>query len=999
MAAYYITGWAGTAEATFLLDSGCSKSILPTSLFNRIRQKHDKPIEPVHCQGILADGSKLPLEGLTTITIQLGQQKFEHKFLIANLQENVLLGLDFFTEKGCRIDFRKAQLHLYDEVIKCCDQYGGPLQVGVQTVEATEIPPFSEILIPGRLNQNWNGQLALIEGKTPDTDIRVASSVHHPQQGKLWIRVCNISANTIELPPGKNIATCSQARQALKPTAPMPPSTQLPEVLETLLDQSGLQGKDHAKAKQMLTQNQDVFSVGKFDLGRTGLTRHRIPLAKGAQPVKQRPYRHGPAQEAEIEKQVAELQQQGLISEGKGAWSSPVVLVQKKDGSWRFCVDYRKLNAVTSKDAYPLPRIDDSLDTLGHSRVFSPLDLTSGYCQVELDADAKEKAAFVTRSGLYEWEVLPFGLTSAPSTFERLMETVLRGLHWQTVLIYLDDIIVFAPDVDTHIQRLEEVFSRLRAANLKLKPSKCALFADRVKYLGHIVSQAGVETDEDKVEAIKNWPPPQHKRDLRSFLGTCNYYRRFIHEYSEIARPLNQMSSKNAIFKWTDACQEAFSTLRQRLVSAPILAYPDFNLPFILDTDASAVGLGGILSQVQDGQERVIAYYSKMMSAEERNYCVTRQELLAIVKAIGHFKPQLYGQRFVVRTDHASLTWLLRTTHPHGQLARWMETLAPYNFTIEHRKGRKHNNVDGLSRQVCKDCRQCNRMTQHDIPNKHLQDHEQLSEITPRVNRTDLPPVSHAGPPQVPLLPEGMVRRTKDLWFPTHSTAYTPPLLPANVSLESRAGPSRVLRPPEDTNLAPTNRWPLPPSTKQRPPYHSTNLHPGRVADPRVVSQTRGSMVPQLNNRWAPTPQESNVEVSRPPRFFAPVPMERCQVIASDQETRKNPEELNTTSPLPRRWSEVVRTTPKNIALPRAREVQTAKISHLSQQQKDDPNLRPIIQAILGQTSIDSRVVSAETAQLWKIRSHLFLTEKEELQITGLEGKRRAICPVRKGGL
>jgi len=194
-------------------------------------------------------------------------------------------------------------------------------------------------------------------------------------------------------------------------------------------------------------------------------------------------------------------------------------------------------------------------------------------------------------------------------------------------------------------------------------------------------------------------------------MGTCSYYRRFIKNFSEISRPLNQVNSKNFQFSWTPECQQVFDLLRKHLSTAPILAYLNYSLPFILDTDASAVGIGGVLSQVQDGQERVISYYSKMMSAEERNYCVTRQELLAIVKNITHSKPQLYGRPFIVRTDHASLTWLLRTPHPQGQLARWLETLASFDFRVEHRRGKVHSNVDGLSRQFCKDCRQCNQMT------------------------------------------------------------------------------------------------------------------------------------------------------------------------------------------------------------------------------------------------------------------------------------------------
>ena len=252
-----------------------------------------------------------------------------------------------------------------------------------------------------------------------------------------------------------------------------------------------------------------------------------------------------------------------------------MVLVREKDGNWRFCVDYRRLNAVTPQDAYPLPRIDDSLDALSGSKFFSTLDLVSGYWQVPLDADASEKSAFATRSGLWKWKVLPFGLTSAPATFQRLMERVLHGLHWKSLLLYLDDIIVIAPDFNTHLQRLEEVLKRLQQAGLKLKPSKCELLQPEVRYLGHIVSSTGVATDPEKVTAVKDWPRPQGVKQLQAFLGTVGYYRQYVPEFATIAQPLHRLTSKEAEWQWREAEQESFEELKRRLVSAPVLGYPD----------------------------------------------------------------------------------------------------------------------------------------------------------------------------------------------------------------------------------------------------------------------------------------------------------------------------------------------------------------------------------------------------------------------------------------
>ena len=501
----------------------------------------------------------------------------------------------------------------------------------------------------------------------------------------------------------------------------------VPEHLQTLFSESCplLQdpGQKEALAK-LLHDYQDVFSRGEHDVGLTQEVSHDIPVFPGTIPIKQPPHRLGPEKEEEVRKQVDGLLKRGLIEPASGAWSSPVVLVRKKDGTWRFCVDYRRLNAVTQYDAYPLPRIDESLDALSGSHYFSTLDLVSGYWQVPLSEDAREKSAFTTRNGLWRWKVLPFGLTSAPATFQRLMEKVLHGLHWKTLLLYLDDIIVISPDFDSHLERLEEVLKRLRRANLKLKPSKCELFRDEVRYLGHVVSSQGVSTDPEKVEAVSSWDPPTSVKDLQSFLGLAGYYRQYIPDFSTIAKPLSKLTSKETEWAWTEECAKAFQLLKDKLVEAPVLGYPDPALPYILDTDASAVGVGAVLSQVQEGVERVIGYYSKTLSPPERNYCVTRRELLAVVKAVGHFRPYLYGRRFKLRTDHASLLWLCRRKEPSHQVARWLKILSEFQYQIEHRQGVRHGNADGLSRK-CIDCRQCRHIEERDGGPTH----EELAEL------------------------------------------------------------------------------------------------------------------------------------------------------------------------------------------------------------------------------------------------------------------------------
>ena len=289
------------------------------------------------------------------------------------------------------------------------------------------------------------------------------------------------------------------------------------------------------------------------------------------------------------------------------------------------------------------------------------------------------------------------------------MEKVLAGLQWKTCLLYLDDIICHGSTFDQAMSRLEEVLERLRSANLKLGPNKCHLFQTSVTYLGHKVSKDGIATDPAKVEAVKDWPTPENVSDVRSWIGFTSYFRRFISGYSEIQKPLYALTEKtDTTFNWTPKCEEAFKQMKKALTEAPVLAYPSRESTFILDCDASNYGMGAVLSQEDgDGIERPVAYFSKTLKKPERRYCVTRKELLALVSAVKHFHHYLYGRKFLIRTDHGALRWLMNFKNPEGQTARWIEVLGTYDYEIRHRPGRLHQNADGLSRRPCVECRQC----------------------------------------------------------------------------------------------------------------------------------------------------------------------------------------------------------------------------------------------------------------------------------------------------
>ncbi len=360
---------------------------------------------------------------------------------------------------------------------------------------------------------------------------------------------------------------------------------------------------------------------------------------------------------------------------------------------------------MVNKDAYPLPRIEECLETLSGASYFCSLDLASGYHQIAMEEESKQKTAFSTRKGLFQYTVMPFGASNSAGTFQRLMEITLAGLQWSKLVLYLDDVLSFSPTVDEMQVNLEQIFKQFKAANLKLKPSKCKLFQTSVEFLGHVVSSEGVACDPKKIEAIEQWERPKNVKDVRSFVGFCQYYRKFIENFSSIAAPLYHLTRKHAKFEWTEICETTFCTLKEKLVTAPVLAYPTREDVFILDCDASLYGIGGVLSQIQDGEERPIAYGSKTLTTGQQNYCTTMRELLAVVVFVKQFHHYLWGRKFRIRTDHASLTWLTNFKEPVGMLARWISVLGNYDFVIEHRKGAAHQNADSLSRKVGQKCK------------------------------------------------------------------------------------------------------------------------------------------------------------------------------------------------------------------------------------------------------------------------------------------------------
>jgi hypothetical protein len=421
---------------------------------------------------------------------------------------------------------------------------------------------------------------------------------------------------------------------------------------------------------------------------------HRIVLKPGALPVAVRPYRYPAAHKDELERQCAAMMAQGIVRRSDSAFSSPVILVKKPDGSWRFCVDYRALNALTVKDAFPIPVVDELLDELHGAHFFTKLDLRSGYHQVRMRPADIHKTAFRTHDGLYEFLVMAFGLCNALATFQALMNDVLRPFLRRFVLVFFDDILIYSKTWADHLRHVRAVFDELQHQHLFLKRAKCSFAVSSVAYLGHVVSAQGVAMDPAKVQAVRDWPPPRSARAVRGFLGLAGYYRRFVHNYGTIAAPLTALLKKEG-FGWSEDAAAAFAALKDAVTSAPVLAMPDFSKTFVVECDASSHGFGAVL--VQD--RHPIAFFSRPVAPRHRALAAYERELMGLVHAVRHWRPYLWGRRFVVKTDHYSLKFLLDQRLATIPQHHWVGKLLGFDFAVEYKPGRANSVADALSRR------------------------------------------------------------------------------------------------------------------------------------------------------------------------------------------------------------------------------------------------------------------------------------------------------------
>ncbi len=663
-----------------------------------------------------AKGSTMEGWRLAAQKFSCGGTEFLVDVIVAPIVDNMLLGLDFLKRNRIVIDLGDLTVLVNGKLVPALGKKTGDQQYDVGRAALTRkvvVPPYTErqVLVDSPCK---GGKTFIFESSGKNKGVLVPR-VAVNADGSFPVLIRNDSPKYISFRKGHLLGYLTEVEECWEEDfvpnlrsvktesgSASPCAKKLPVHLEDVFQWSSghLNIDEKASLFKLLEEFQDVFASGDLDIGLCSSIKHHINTGD-APPFKERMRRTPLGFQAEEEKHLQAMLDADVIQPSSSPWSSAPVLVRKKGGGLRWCVDFRRLNNLTVKDAFPLPRIEECLDFLGETLYLSTLDMASGYWQVEIAEEDRPKTAFITKYGLFEHKRMGFGLCNAPATFQRVVQLVLSGLTWKQALAYLDDIIIVGRNFNEHLENLRAVLLRFREHNLKLQPKKCALFQQSVKILGKLVTPEGVAVDPGKIEMVRDWSTPKSVREVEAFLGFVNYHRAHIKGYAELSAPLYELTgalARKKSFVWAEEHTVAFQKLREALTTAPVLGLPKEDGLFILDTDASDSQVGAVLQQVQEGKEVVISYGSFVLTPAQRRYCTTRKELLSIVRFTRQFRHYLLGRQFLIRTDHNSLTWLLKFKNIEGQLARWMEELSQFDMVIQHRPGKNHQNADGLSR-------------------------------------------------------------------------------------------------------------------------------------------------------------------------------------------------------------------------------------------------------------------------------------------------------------
>ena len=723
-----------------LVDSGAEVSLIHSRAYQNLKDKPKLMNKKVYLQS--ASSQPMMVDGSINVTLDIRGVKINQKlYVVRNLNRSLILGRDWLKTNGVRLYYDLGCLRIGHTYIPLEEDIH--IATVVRIASTVTLRPQTGNVCTGHLRHKSEAfepgifEMSSIENGYVGTEpgLMIANIIVKPNKtGRFPVMIINNTNKTLKLKKGCVIGKVQSVTEAnLTEIKDQMSKNKFTDKISR--SEISVPSEHSDEVTALIFKNADIFAASDADLGHTDTVKMKIDTGDHP-PIKLRPYRTPLNNRKTIDKVVDEMMDAKIISRSKSPWSFPVVIVDKKDGSKRFCVDFRKLNKITKLNSYPLPLIDDILALLGNAKYFTSLDLKSGYWQVLMDEADKEKTAFTCHRGLFQFNVMPFGLSNAPAIFQELMSIVLADLD-QFAIAYLDDILIFSSSLDEHLGHIQQVFDRLRQHDLRLKLKKCHFLQAETNYLGFVINQNGIKPDPKKVEAIQSISPPTSVREVRGFIGMCSYYRRFIPNFSGIAEPIISLTKKYAKFKWSEKCQTAFEFLKNSLTLIPHLVYPDVNKPYTLYTDASDTCIGACLTQPADGEEEVIPgirnekpiyYLSHKLSDTQRRWSTIEKEAFAIHFALQKLDHYLHNAEFTIRTDHKPLKYLLESPMQNKKIQLWALSISGYNCKIEYIAGPENTCADLLSRLPSE------KDTQNDHSDSHNTMEPDINENTFEIN-------------------------------------------------------------------------------------------------------------------------------------------------------------------------------------------------------------------------------------------------------------------------
>ena len=682
-----------------VMDTGAGVSLIDYGSLEHIGLHHKIRMLKNESNGLInASGNEMDILGIVDIPVIIDNNKTvmqEFKVLNSKSYSIILMGRDFMCKfKTIKFDFTRNKVRLGETWISCLHV---DTRENVRLFKRTVVPARSETVVTVKCKKEWSMYTVDFD-PTPIPGVsgvflskaRVIPDV----RGEFQVAVVNVNEHDVNLRGRTRVGFLQQ----VEPTVAVIDIEESGSVVDAIQYGKNLSSSEVLEARKLVNKYEKLFTENSKKPKQTHLVNHQI-ITEGALPVKSKHRRVPVAWEKEVEDQIQEMLKNGIIRPSSSPWNSPIILVKKKDNSMRFVCDFRGLNNVTKKDTYPLPHIRDIIDKMQDAKVWSTLDAAGAYWSMPLNENDKEKTSFTVPRGKYEFNVTPYGLSNAGASYQRMIDMCLSGLPSDRILAYMDDIVIFSRTFAEHMIELDAIFDKLLEANITLKASKCVIASHAVDFLGYRLSKDGIKPQERLVSAILEFKQPETRKAVKSFLGMAGFYRNFIANFADVARPLNNLTSDNVQFSWDDSCEKAFQELKRLLSNEPVLAFPRLGEPFVVDVDASDVAFGGVLMQKgSDDLLHPVGYFSDSVKPSQKSWAATTKEAFALILAVRHWYVYLAGTEFVLNSDHNPLVHLRQQKDPRGKFSRWILELEEFNYVVKYVPGVQNVKADALSR-------------------------------------------------------------------------------------------------------------------------------------------------------------------------------------------------------------------------------------------------------------------------------------------------------------